>query len=162
MIDGLSNDPRKPAETGKLLKRSQKSMEYEMMEKLDDVKDMIDRHTRAIQSSVTANAQKTIDFVRKLHKKRNAPVDTVKSAEEKIHKNANVRLNEALTSLVQLWNNLRQTKSGPEIEFELAEPKKPANKSEKTIRTGNASESSSSADTSKEDADERPKVSFRS
>lgn len=65
--------------TGNLMKRSQKAQKYELMEKVYDVKEMIDRHRNQIHSNVTKNAQETISFLRQLQKK-NAALVMIKEA----------------------------------------------------------------------------------
>lgn len=148
---------RKSIQTGKLMQRSPKGVKFEMMEQLDNVKEMIDRHTRSIQSSVSANAKETVDFVQALQHKRSAQVETPQT--EQKHKNANAKLSEALSSLFELWNNLRQTKSGPEVEFELAEPKgsnRPAKQS--TATNLKASTKAPHGEKPNDESDEEPKV----
>lgn len=65
--------------TGNLMKRSQKAQKYELMEKVYDVKEMIDHHRNQIHSNVTKNAQETISFLRQLQKK-NAAIAMIKEA----------------------------------------------------------------------------------
>lgn len=162
--DLTNNGQRKSIQTGKLNQRSQKSIKFEMMEKLDDVKQMIDRHTRSIQSSVTLNAKETIDFVQLLQKqqqqRRNTQVDAPQTSPDDAHKTANAKLNSALTSLLELWNNLRRTK-GPDPEFELAEPVKSL-QTKKSTKDSDSTKIKNSKEESKENTqeDEEPKVNM--
>lgn len=113
------DDKPKKMQTGKLMQRSEKSIKYEMLEKLNDVKEMIDRHTNKIHSTVTDGAKRTIAFVQALQEKNND------SDAQKRNKNGKktIKLNSALSSLLRVWNELKPKNNAPDVSvsFEFSE-----------------------------------------
>lgn len=110
MSAGMDDKP-KTMQTGKLMQRSEKSIKYEMFGKLIDVKEMIDKHTNEIHSSVTDSAKRTIAFVQALHEKHND------SNAQKRNKNGKktIKVNAALSSLLKLWNELKPKNTSPDV-----------------------------------------------
>lgn len=108
--DANATNQRKNIQTGKLVQRSEKSMKYEMVEKLNDVKEMIDRHMSEIHSSVTTNAERTVKFIQLLQKS-NANL----TAPNRNDKKKAIQLNPALSGLLQIWNQLKPENPSPDV-----------------------------------------------
>lgn len=94
---GVESDP-----TGKLMQRSQKSMKFELMEKVNDVKEMIDRHKEQIHWNVTKNARETIAFIRMMQKKNFATEKPKSATIVPKAKGTN-----SLSGLLEVWKLLR-------------------------------------------------------
>lgn len=114
----MDEKPKK-MQTGKLMQRSEKSLKYEMFEKLNDVKEMLDKHTNEIHSTVADSAKRTIAFVQALHEK-NTDLDAQKR--NKSGKKP-IKLNPALSSLLGVWHELKPKNTSPEVSvsFEFSE-----------------------------------------
>lgn len=111
----------KPAkmQTGKLMQRSEKSIKYEMNAKLTDVKQMIDKHTDEIHSTVTDSAKRTIAFVQALQAKNN----DLKAQKRNKNGKKPIKMNSALSTLLGVWKELRPKNASPDesISFESSE-----------------------------------------
>lgn len=97
-------------QTGKLMQRSEKSIKYEMMEKLNDVKQMIDQHMNEMHSTISNNARQTVNFLTKLQKKtankskpteKSKPLNLYESDEKPTEKP-----NPTLLALVEIWKQI--------------------------------------------------------
>jgi len=90
------------APIGNLMERSQKSQKYELMEKVNDVKEMIDRHRNQIHSNVTKNARETIAFLHQLQKKNTAIDANKRKPKVEPTKDTN-----SLAGLLEVWKLIR-------------------------------------------------------
>lgn len=99
------------APIGNLMERSQKSQKYELMEKVNDVKEMIDRHRNQIHSNVTKNARETIAFLHQLQKK-NTAID----AHKRKPKVEPARGTNSLAGLLEVWKLIRAPQPSVSIE----------------------------------------------
>lgn len=106
----MDEKPKK-METGKLMQRSEKSLKYEMFEKLNDVIEMIDKHTNEIHSTVADSAKRTIAFVQALQEKN---TDWAAQKRNKSGKKP-IKLNSALSSLLGVWHELKPKNTSPEV-----------------------------------------------
>lgn len=103
-------------QTGKLMQRSEKSIKYEMMEKLNDVKEMIDRHINDMHSTVSTNTRQTVSFLQKLQKKAASktkapkPTNRVPISDESDEKPAG-KVNPTLLALLEIWKQLQPPRS---------------------------------------------------
>lgn len=104
-------DKPKKMQTVKLMQRSEKSIKYEMFEKLNDVREMIDKHMNEIHSTVTDSAKRTIAFVQALQVK-NADVDAQKRNK---NEKKSIKLNSALGSLLKVWSELKPKNTSPDV-----------------------------------------------
>lgn len=118
MTTDMDVQPKK-MQTAKLMQRSAKSIKYEMTERLNGVKEMIDKHTNRIHSSVTDSAKRTIEFVQALQEKNNILVG------KKRNKSGNhpIKVNSAMASLVKIWEELKPKNASPDlsVSFEFNE-----------------------------------------
>lgn len=114
------DEPSKKMQTGKLMQRSEKSIKYEMSEKLNDVKHMIDKHTHEIHSTVTDSAKRTIAFVEALQEK-NSNLGAAKKRNKSGKKS--IKMNSALSSLLKVWQELKPKNTSPDVSvsFEFSE-----------------------------------------
>lgn len=107
-VQTLSNES---APIGNLMERSQKSQQYELMEKVNDVREMIDRHRNQIHSNVTKNARETIAFLHQLQK-QNAAID----AHKRKHKVEPARGTNSLAGLLEVWKLIRAPQTSVSID----------------------------------------------
>lgn len=116
----MDEKPKK-MQTGKLMQRSDKSQKYEMFEKLNDVIEMIDKHTNDIHSTIVDSAKRTIAFVQALQEKN---TDLGAQKRNKGGKKP-IKLNPALSSLLGVWQELKPKNTSPEVSvsFEFNESK---------------------------------------
>lgn len=110
MSIGMDDQPAK-MQTAKLMQRSEKSIKYEMFEKLNDVKEMIDKHTKEIHSTVTDSARRTITFVEALQQK----ISNLDAQKRNKSEKKSIKLNPALSSLLNIWKELKPKHSSPEV-----------------------------------------------
>ena len=95
--------PQQSERTGKLMQRSEKSIKYEMMEKLNDVKEMIDRHMEEVHSGVELNIRETLAFLKAMQRQ-----DGVASPLNTQIQSANKLLQSPyLAGLLGIWKNLQ-------------------------------------------------------
>lgn len=85
--------------TGKLM-RSAKSRKYEVMEKINDVKEMIKRHVNSIHSSVATNTKETIRFLNVVQQ-HNGNLTNVKPKGIK-----NAEQNPRVAGIINIWRKL--------------------------------------------------------
>lgn len=109
-------DDRKPHFDRKSTHRTDKHLEYEMSEQLDDVKDMIDRHIDDIHSAVMKNVRETIEYVQVMQKTDPQLSATLSKNKMKLQKR---KLSPALKDLDRLWKQVA-TKRYDSDEFSIS------------------------------------------
>lgn len=93
------------AATGNLSYRPDKDLEYEINEKLNDIKRTIDMHLDDIHSSVMENAKQTIEYVQTIQK---ANPQLFKAQTTTKIKTQPIKLNPSLNGLDRLWNQVTE------------------------------------------------------
>lgn len=112
------NDDRK---SGKLVLGTKKSLKYQMVEKLNDVKDMIDSHVDNIHSSVMNNAQQTIEYVQTVQK---TIPELSKSKTTNKFESKPVKLHPSLKDIDRLWNQVAQVRDVSEFGVSFRYPER--------------------------------------
>lgn len=118
--------------SGKLNFRWEKSSEYEMTEKLNDIKEMIDAHIDDIHSSVTENAKETIKFMQ-IIQKTNPQLFTPPS------KTKPIKLDPSLKNLNRLWNQVAENHDSNDFSVAFRYPER-SPKAASSINKGSKSQ----------------------
>lgn len=89
---------------------------YLLIEKLQDIKEMADKHLDEMRSSVVKNARKTIEYVQ-----AKAKTDPKLSAVPK-HKMKSLKLNPLLKDVDRLWNQVAEKQNSNEFSVSVRYP----------------------------------------
>lgn len=108
----LSADHRNQ-QTGNLMHRaSDKNVNHEMTEKLTDVKEMIDQHTKEVHSTISKSTRQTIHFLQNVLKaKEKNDKNKIIHSNESDEKPTNTKSNPTLLTLIELWRQLQPPKT---------------------------------------------------
>lgn len=93
--------------TGSLMRLSERNQNNALMDKVDDVRDMIAEHMNQIHRNITRNAQDTIEYVQQLQKKTAAASKRKPKASTNDKHEQNDKNNNDLAGLMEVWKMLK-------------------------------------------------------